>query len=153
VRCLRTEAASDGAVNEASYASPKNSPPWRFLLALSLTIGAFSVVVLFLIVRPRTGVTFDGLVYIDATHGERSYQFFPNAQTCPPRGIDYLLEPNDDLVDQMTFRPGHYIQGAWHAKFKGDLSSIGFYGRSENYWRELSVTDVYEVTDVDCGFK
>jgi hypothetical protein len=99
------------------------------------------------VVGPMTGQTFDGLVVVDYP----LYEFYPDSKGCPATGTHYWLVPNDDLYGQMAFYPGHFIQGWWRVKFRGDLSIIGRYGYSKKYWRELRVVDVYKVTEVKCG--
>ncbi len=124
-------------------------------LRVGLVLGATvaEIVLLAILAGPRSSKTFDGLVYVDYSHNQSRYEFFPHSQACPPQGTRYHLVPNDDLTGQMTFLPGHFLQGAWRAKFKGNLSSIGTFGDSQHYWREVTVTDVYEVTEVPCEFK
>ncbi|HXX45060.1 MAG TPA: hypothetical protein VEJ38_10040 [Candidatus Acidoferrales bacterium] len=126
----------------------------RWIVAgLILGVTVLAITVFAIALGPRSGKTFDGLVYVDYSHDRSRYEFFPHSQACPPQGTRYHLVPNDELTGQMTFLPGRFLQGAWRAKFKGDLSSIGTFGDSQRYWREVTVTDVYEVTEVPCEFK
>jgi hypothetical protein len=113
------------------------------LLALSVLLLAGILTV----VGPMANRTFDGLVVVDYP----LYEFYPHSKGCPATGTPYWLVPNDDLYGQMTFYPGHFIQGWWRVKFRGNLSIIGRYGYSNRYWRELRVVDVYKVTEVKCG--
>jgi hypothetical protein len=127
-----------------------NSKPVSSLARRTVPLLALGVLFLAGIVKvigPTTGQTFDGLVLVNYP----KYEFYPDLKECPARGIPYRLVPNDDLYGQMTFYPGHFIQGAWRVKFRGDLSGVGRYGYSNKYWRELRVVDVYEVTELTCG--
>ena len=117
---------------------------------LLLVLGVLALAGTLIEVGPRPGRTFDGLVVVDIVDHPQ-YEFYPDVKECPAKGTVYWLVPNEDLNGQMTFYPGHYIQGTWRVKFRGDLSGVGRYGYSSRYWRELRVVDVYEVTELNCG--
>jgi hypothetical protein len=112
-----------------------------------LALGVLLLAGIVKVVGPRTGQTFDGLVMVNYP----LYEFYPDLKGCPARGTPYWLVPNNDLYGQMTFYPGHFIQGAWRVKFRGDLSGVGRCGYSNRYWRELRVVDVYQVAELKCG--
>jgi len=118
---------------------------WRSVLPLVL--GVLSLAGIVKLVGPRTGQTYDGLVVVDYPF----YEFYPNVKGCPASGTPYWLVPNEELYGQLNFYPGHFIEGTWRARFRGDLSGVGRYGYSNKYWRELRVVAVYEVEELHCG--
>jgi hypothetical protein len=59
--------------------------------------------------------------------------------------------PNDNLRQQMILRFDHLFQGTWRVKFHGNLSRVGRYGYGDNYWREVRVVGVYQVTEMNCS--
>lgn len=123
------------------------SASWASRVVPLLALGFLALVISVNLVRPRTDETFDGLLILNFPR----FEFYPDVKECPARGIAYWIIPNDDLRGQMTLAPEDLAHGAWRVRFKGNLSGIGRYGYLKNYWREVHVVDVYEVTATKCS--
>jgi len=93
----------------------------------------------------KKGQTFDGVLVRVLPREE----FYSGATGCPVSGTPYLLVSNSEL-DQSTPMSTQDltrgVQGAWRVRFRGDLSTIGRYGK---YWRTVRVTAVYRVERLD----
>ncbi len=144
--------------DETSEDSKEAPAPRRSELPNSLATRIVPLValgVLFLagIVRlagPRVGQNFNGVVVVDFPR----YEFYPDVKGCPSQGTPYWLVRNDDLNQRMTVRfddLNHLFHGTWRVKFRGNLSRVGRFGYMDEYWREVHVVDVYQMTELDCG--
>src|SRR5215472_2790084 len=76
--------------------------------------------------RPKDDQVFDGI----AVQQNLSYEFFPGAKDCDPKGTSYLLIPNKGFHElvQESADIGHLedlFHGTWKMKLRGNLSRIG----------------------------
>jgi hypothetical protein len=77
-------------------------------------------------------------------------EFYPGIKNCPVSGSPYWLVPNSEFDQGVsTSDLKRLVRGGWRVKVAGDVSRLGFYGLQGKYWRQLDVTRLLKVEELD----
>jgi hypothetical protein len=77
-------------------------------------------------------------------------EFYPGIKSCPVSGSPYLLIENSEFDQGVSSSDiQRLLRGGWRVKITGDVSRIGFYGTQRTYWREVHVSRLLEVEELD----